>query len=276
MLATDNEEQRESVLQRTGIQLMKLPFKPTYALAQTATASPNWVQYKSRCCLTLRHLREQLKAVGSKPVAELLGQTDGGCMFAYGQEDYCVPHKDKSEFDLRWMARLTEKPDTTHNLMIQGVDRVVYNIEMKGPMVYRGGHDGTILFKQCHAVPKPKEGSSRLVTMLLTITDTASDFETKFNQVLPSMNTIEKDWVSFDTTGNRKGRYEHITKSQCRQGGNATIASHGEQLGNGGRKGGLATIPSHGEQMGNGGRCTIASHGEQMGNCGRKSVTRFP
>lgn len=43
-------------------------------------------------------------------------------------------------------------------------------------------------------------------------------------------------------------------------GGRATVASHGPQLGNGGRKGGRK-----------GGRATIESHGPQLGNGGRKS-----
>jgi hypothetical protein len=42
----------------------------------------------------------------------------------------------------------------------------------------------------------------------------------------------------------------------------------------GGKEGGLATVESHGEQVGNGPRATIESHGEQMGNCGRANLGR--
>jgi hypothetical protein len=51
----------------------------------------------------------------------------------------------------------------------------------------------------------------------------------------------EPSWETFDTVGNRKGRYDHITQSQMSKGGSkggtsATLESHGEQLGNCGRK----------------------------------------
>jgi hypothetical protein len=66
---------------------------------------------------------------------------------------------------------------------------------------------------------------------------------------------------------------------KCKNGGLATVASHGPQLGNGGLVGGLATVASHGPQLRNGGLvgglvgglATKASHGLQLANGGRKA-----
>ena len=152
--------------------------------------------------------------------------------------------------------------------MIEGDDHVVYNIKMQGSFIYGGRDDATILAKRPHAVPKPEADGNGLITILVTLMDQAQArmdqardiIRTKLMAALEEVEMVKEPWVNFDTAGNRKGRYDHITQSQRRQGGkqggSATIASHGEQLGNGGCKGGLATIESH---------------GEQMGNCGRKS-----
>jgi hypothetical protein len=69
--------------------------------------------------------------------------------------------------------------------------------------------------------------------------------------------------------------HPHTKTDHSRNGGEASIASHGPQMGNGGRAstGGEASIASHGPQMGNGGRvggqASNESHGLQMGNGGR-------
>ena len=53
-----------------------------------------------------------------------------------------------------------------------------------------------------------------------------------------------------------------------KQGGKATVASHGPQLANGGK----ATVASHGPKLANGGKATVASHGPQLANCGKATV----
>ena len=47
---------------------------------------------------------------------------------------------------------------------------------------------------------------------------------------------VEEPWAEIKTAGNRKGQWDHLTTSQRSKGGKATIASHGEQMGNSGRK----------------------------------------
>jgi hypothetical protein len=64
-----------------------------------------------------------------------------------------------------------------HLGQLRSAERVVYNIEMKGPFAYGGRDDSTILYKQRHAVPKPDaDGSSGLITLLVTLTDSARNF----------------------------------------------------------------------------------------------------
>ena len=54
----------------------------------------------------------------------------------------------------------------------------------------------------------------------------------------------------------------------CRNGGNATVESHGPQMANGGK----ASVASHGPQMANGGKASVASHGPQLANGGSATV----
>ena len=53
----------------------------------------------------------------------------------------------------RIMLRLTQTPTKIHYLMIEGTDRVVYNIQMQGSFAYGGRDDATILAKRHHACP---------------------------------------------------------------------------------------------------------------------------
>ena len=68
----------------------------------------------------------------------------------------------------------------------------------------------------------------------------ACTFKSKLMAALETVEMSEEPWEEFHTAGNRKGQYDHLTKSQRskggKKGGKATIASHGEQLGNSGRK----------------------------------------
>ena len=65
-------------------------------------------------------------------------------------------------------------------------------------------------------------------------------FKSKLMAALETVEMSEEPWEEFHTAGNRNGMFDHITKLQSikggKKGGKATIASHGEQLGNGGRK----------------------------------------
>ena len=48
-------------------------------------------------------------------------------------------HKDKSMTNKRIMLRLTQTPTKIHYLMMEGADRLVYNIQMQGLFAYGGG-----------------------------------------------------------------------------------------------------------------------------------------
>jgi hypothetical protein len=236
VLRTDTEEQRQKVYELTDILVTPLPFKAAYAVGQSATQSPKWIQQRSRRTLNHRHLVEALKAGPTKPVAELLEKQDGGCGFFYGGKDYCVKHVDKSSTNQRVMLRLTQTPTQMHYLMIQGDNRMVYNIQFQGPCAYGGLDDAAILAKRQHAVPMPEADGNGLITILTTLTDTPLDFRTKMMAALEEVQPVEEPWAEIKTAGNRKGTFDHITKSQKSKGGKATIASHGDQLGNCGRK----------------------------------------
>ena len=58
---------------------------------------------------------------------------------SYKDTDYCIKHKDKSMTNKRIMLRLTQTPTKIHYLMMEGAERVVYNIQMQGPFAYGGG-----------------------------------------------------------------------------------------------------------------------------------------
>jgi hypothetical protein len=240
MLPTDTEEQRQKVFELTDILVTPLDFEAAYAMGQSATQSPKWLKQKSRRTVNYRHLVEALMAGPTKPVAKLLEMQDGGCGFFYDGEDYCVKHVDKSSTNQRVMLRLTQTPTKMHYLMIQGANRVVYNIQMQGPCAYGGLDDAAILAKRQHAVPMPEADGNGLITLLVTLTDTPLDFRTKMMAALEEVQPVEEPWAEIKTAGNRKGTFDHITKSQAikggKKGGKATIASHGRQLGNGGRK----------------------------------------
>ena len=109
-------------------------------------------------------------------------------------------------------------------------------------IVYGGRDDATILAKRPHAVPKPEADGNGLITIMVTLMDQmqahmdqARDFRTKLMAALEEVELFKEPWENFDTTGNRKGRYDHLTQSQRSQGGSATIESHGQQVGNCGR-----------------------------------------
>ena len=240
VLRTDTEEQRQKVYELTDILVTPLPFKAAYAMGQFATQSPEWLQQKTRRTLNYRHLVEALKAGPTKPVARILEKQDGGCGFFYDGEDFCVKHFDKSLTNQRVLLRLTQTPDKMHYLMIQGANRVVYNILMQGPCAYGGIDDAAILAKRQHAVPMPEADGNGLITILMTLTDTPLDFRTKMMAALEEVQPVEEPWAEIKTAGNRKGQWDHLTTSQRSKGGSkggkATIASHGEQIGNAGRK----------------------------------------
>jgi hypothetical protein len=236
VLRTDTEAQRQKVYELTDVLVTPLPFKAAYAVGQSATQSPKWIKQKSRRTLNHRHLVEALKAGPTKPVAKLLEKQDGGCGFFYDGEDYCVKHFDKSSTNQRVMLRLTQTPTKMHYLMIQGANRVVYNIQMQGPCAYGGLDDAAILAKRQHAVPMPEADGNGLITILTTLTDTPLDFRTKMMAALEEVQPVEEPWAEIKTAGNRKGKWDHLTTSQRIEGGKATIASHGLQMGNGGRK----------------------------------------
>ena len=236
VLRTDTEEWRQKVYELTGVLVTPLDVEAAYAMGQSATQSPKWIQQLTRRTLSFKPLVEALKAGPTKTVAELFDKQDGGCAFFYNDADYCVKHMDKSLTSQRVMLRLTQTPDKMHYLMIQGANRVVYNIQFQGPCAYGGRDDATILAKRQHAVPMPEADGNGLITILMTLTDTPLDFHTKMVAALEEVQPVEEPWAEIETAGNRKGRFDHITKSQASMGGKATIATHGKQLGNGGRK----------------------------------------
>jgi hypothetical protein len=236
VLRTDTEAQRQKVYELTDVLVTRLPFEAAYAVGQSTTQSPKWIQQKSRQTLNYGPLVEALMAGPTKPVAKLLEKQDGGCGFFYGGEDYCVKHVDKSSTNQRVMLRLTQTPTKMHYLMIQGANRVVYNIQFQGPCVYGGLDDAAILAKRQHAVPMPEADGNGLITILTTLTDTPLDFRTKMMAALEEVQPVEEPWAEIKTAGNRKGPWDHLTTSQRSKGGKATIASHGEHMGNGGRK----------------------------------------
>ena len=45
------------------------------------------------------------------------------------------------------MLRLTQTPDKMHYLMIQGANRVVYNIQFQGPCAYGGNVKSNTLYE---------------------------------------------------------------------------------------------------------------------------------
>ena len=244
VLDTDTEEQREQVSMLTGLLFTPLNHEAAFAVGQSLTLSPKWLQQKTRCTLPYKHVLEALKAGPAKRLAKLLERQDGGCAFFYKDTDYCIKHTDKSLTNERIMLRLTQTPTKTHYLMIEGGDHVVYNIQMQGSFIYGGRDDATILAKRPHAVPKPEADGNGLITILVTLMDQAQArmdqardiIRTKLTAALEEVEMVKEPWVNFDTAGNRKGRYDHLTQSQRRQGGLATIESHGEQMGNCGRK----------------------------------------
>ena len=240
VLPTDTVEQCQIVYELTDILVTPLDFEAAYAMGQSATQSPEWLQQRTRRSLNYRHLVEALMAGPTKPVAKLLEMQDGGCAFLYDGEDHCVKHFDKSSDNQRVMLRLTQTPTKMHYLMIQGANRVVYNIQFQGPCAYGGLDDAAILAKRQHAVPKAESDGNGLITILMTLTDTPLDFRTKMIAALEEVQPVKEPWAEIKTAGNRKGTFDHITKSQAskggKKGGKATIASHGLQMGNGGRK----------------------------------------
>ena len=242
VLYTDTKEQRELVSMLTGLLFTPLNHEAAFAVGQYLTLSTKWMQQKTRCTLNFKHVLEALNAGPAKPVAKLLERQDGGCAFFYKDTDYCIKHTDKSLTNERIMLRLTQTPTKTHYLMIEGDDHVVYNIQMQGSFVYGGRDDATILAKRPHAVPKPEADGNGLITIMVTLMDQmqahmdqARDFRTKLMAALEEVELFKEPWENFDTTGNRKGRYDHLTQSQRSQGGSATIESHGQQVGNCGR-----------------------------------------
>jgi hypothetical protein len=94
----------------------------------------------------------------------------------------------------------------------------VYNIEMKGPCAYGCEDDATILAKRQHAVPKPEADGNGLITILVTLTDQPCDFRTKMMAALEKVKSVEEPWEEFSTAGNRKGQFDHLTKSQRSEG----------------------------------------------------------
>ena len=100
----------------------------------------------------------------------------------------------------------------------------------------------TILAKRPHAVPKPEADGNGLITIMVTLMDQmqahmdqARDFRTKLMAALEEVELFKEPWENFDTTGNRKGRFDHLTQSHRCKGGRSTIESHGQQVGNCGR-----------------------------------------
>ena len=89
---------------------------------------------------------------------------------------------------------------------------------MKGPCASGCEGDATILAKRQHAVPKPEADGNGLITILVTLTDQPCDFRTKMMAALEKVKSVEEPWEEFSTASNRKGQFDHLTKSQRSEG----------------------------------------------------------